>query len=279
MNIIKSIFLGFKRHYWRFIASVFVGYSVIWTLVESIAHYYPSIKMEGLYFHLTSILISIIIGLYRIKQPNKISFKINTSDTTLNIYYGDVFEQKGHIAISVNEYFDSELGDLVSENTLHGVVIKRFFGGHKEAFDKVVDNDLAKENFIKITREHGKNKQYPIGTTTKIYANEHKFLLFVLSHTDLDTLKAHSDMSTMVQSMKGLFTKARNSLNGEPLILPLIGSGISGVGLPATQLVQLIVLAIIEETKLKQITKQIDLVLHESRFQEVDLEYIQKQWS
>ena len=82
----------------------------------------------------------------------------------------------------------------------------------------------------------------------------------------------------MISAIHGLFDKSRNSTGGEKLILPLIGSGISGVGLPATQLLQLIVLTIIDETKKRQICKQIDLVLHESRFEEIDLETIKRQW-
>jgi len=252
---------------------------VIWTIVESVSHYYPQLKIEGFNYHISFIVISSIIAFYRVYQPKKISIRVNTSDTILNIYYGDVFEQKGFTAIAVNEYFDSELGEPVSENSLHGMTIKRFFGGHPEAFDRAINDELSNINFIDVPRIKGKNKKYPIGTTARINANEHKFLLFALAHTNIETFKAYSDMSTMLLAMNGLFEKARNSTAGEPLVLPLIGSGISGVGLPATQLVQLIILAIIDETKKNQICKQIDLVLHESRFDEVDLEYIKKQWS
>lgn len=211
-------------------------------------------------------------------QPKKISIKVNTSDTTLNIYYGDIFEQKGYTAISVNEYFDSELGDPVSENSLHGVVIKQYFGGHPESFDSAVANDLQNIPFEDVGRGRGNTKKYPIGSTAKVTANEHNFLLFALSHTDIQTFKASSDLSTMITAMHGLFERSRNCTGGEKLIIPLIGSGISGVGLPATQLLQLIVLAIIDETKKRQICKEIDLVLHESRFEEIDLETIKRQW-
>ena len=78
--------------------------------------------------------------------------------------------------------------------------------------------------------------------------------------------------------MHGLFDRARNCTGGEKLVIPLVGSGIFGVGLPATQLLQLIVLTIINETKKRQICNEIDLVLYESRFEEIDLETIKRQW-
>jgi len=275
---LKSIILGLKRHPWRFVISIFLAYSALWTLIESVAYFYPDLPLQGWKPHSIFIGVSVVIGLYRIYQPHKISIKINTSDTMLNIYYGDVFEAKGYTAISVNEYFDSELGAPVSDKSLHGMVIKRYFGGHPEAFDVAIAEDLDGCDFEQIDRQGGNCKKYPIGTTAYVPANEHKFLLFALSHTNIETFKASADLATMLSAMHGLFEKSRNSTGGEKLILPLIGSGISGVGLPATQLLQLIVLTIIDETKKQQICKQIDLVLHESRFEEIDLETIKRQW-
>lgn len=246
--------------------------------MESIAHFYPDAPLQGMKMHMIFIAASIIIGVIRIYQPKRISIKINTSDTTLNIYYGDIFDQKGYTAISVNDYFDSEIGDPVSENSLHGMVINQYFGGHPEAFDKVVQEDLTGIPFEHVERERGNTKKYSIGTTARITANNSKFLLFALSHTDINTYKASSNLATMTLALQGLFDRARNCTSGEKLNIPLVGSGISGVGLPSTQLLQLIVLSIIDETKRTQICKEIDLVLHESRFEEINLETIKRQW-
>lgn len=275
----KSILLGLRRHPWRFIVSIFLAYSAMWTLIESFSFFNPSLKIQGVRSYLILVIISVIVGLWRIYQPRKISIKINTSDTTLNIYYGDIFKAEGYIAIAVNEFFDSELGDPVSEKSLHGMVIKSYFGGHPESFDKAISNDLINCRYEEVKRNRGNTKKFPIGTTAKITANDKKFLLFALCHTDIESLKASSDLATLVSALNGLFAKARNCTGGESLIIPLVGSGISGVGLPATQLLQLIVLTVIDETKRKQICKQIDLVIHESRFEEIDIETIKTQWS
>ncbi len=279
----KSIILGLKRHPWRFAISIFLSYSALWTVIESVAHFYPKLPLQCWQSHAIFIAISVVIGLFRIYQPYKISIKTKTSDTTLNIYFGDVFEPKGYTAIAVNEYFDSKLGDPVSENSLHGIVIKRYFGGNSEEFYSAISDDLKGCRYETVDRPrenvpHVNCKKYPIGTTASIFKNERKFLLFALCHTNIETFKASTDLSTMITAMHGLFEKSRNKTGGEKLILPLIGSGISGVGLPATQLLQLILLTIIDETKKRHICKQIDLVLHESRFEEIDLETIKRQW-
>lgn len=274
----NSIILGLKRHPWRFIISIFLSYSAFWTVVGSIASFYPSLALQGHSKYFFFVGISIVVGIVRVYQPRQISIKVNTSDTTLNIYYGDIFKQKGYTAISANEFFDSELGEPVSENSLHGMVIKQYFGGHPESFDKAISTDIKDIPFEVVQRDRGNTRKYLIGTTAFIKANERKFLLFALSHTNIQTFKASSNLSTMIKAMHGLFERARNCTGGEKLNIPLIGSGISGVGLPGTQLLQLIVLAIIDETKKQQICKEIDLVIHESRFEEIDLETIRRQW-
>ena len=246
--------------------------------MASITSFYPSLPLQGHSKYFVFVGVSIMIGIARVYQPRQISIKVNTSDTTLNIYYGDIFKQKGYTAISANEFFDSELGEPVSENSLHGMVIKQYFGGHPESFDKAISTDIKEIPFEVVQRDRGNTKKYPIGTTAFIEANERKFLLFALSHTNIQTFKASSNLSTMIKAIHGLFERARNCTGGEKLNIPLIGSGISGVGLPGTQLLQLIVLTIIDETKKQQICMEIDLVIHESRFEEIDLETIRRQW-
>ena len=80
------------------------------------------------------------------------------------------------------------------------------------------------------------------------------------------------------QALEGLYSKARHSLGGAPLVLPLVGSGLSGVGLPARDLLDLIVLSIIAESKKKQVATLIKIILTSDRFDEVDLAEVKKYW-
>ena len=173
--MISSLLLGLKRHPWRFIASIFLSYSVLWTLVESFSHFNPALSVKGLRFQITAILISIIVGIYRAYQPRKVTIKINTSDTVLNIFFDDLFQQNGYISIPVNEYFDSHIGEPVSPNSLHGMFINSYFGGHAESFDKLVDGSLQSIAHETVNREIGRTNKYPIGTTAKLIAKNQTF--------------------------------------------------------------------------------------------------------
>jgi hypothetical protein len=280
LNLWKSFNFGFKNHKVRAIKHVFLAYSVLWTLIESITSILSYDDIKGVPYYLTLVIVSFLYGIIKIFQPRSIEFKIPSSDTKVKIFYGDIFSQNGIIAIPVNEYFDSEIGKPVSENSLHGMLIRNYLGGYAISFDQAVQSDLSTANGQEVIEKvDGKNKKYPIGTTVLITANDSKFLLFAFSHTDPINCKAYADISVMTKSLSGLFEKARNILGGNPINIPLIGSGLSGVGLPTTQLLQLILLALVEETKKREISKEIRIVLHEARFEEIDLELIQKQWS
>lgn len=278
-NIFKSLKYGLKNHQFRVISYGFLCYSFLWTIIES-ATSILSISIQGSGYYLSLIGSSLIFGLYKIYQPRSISFKIPASDTTVKVYYGDIFEQDGVIAIPVNEFFDSEIGNPVSELSLHGIVIQKFLGGFSASFDQAIQNDLLNKTYDEIHEKvDGKNKKYQIGTTALLNADNRKFLLFVLSHTSYADCKAYADISVLTKSLTGLLERARNILSGNSINIPLIGSGLAGIGLPPTQLLQLIILVLVEETKKREISKEVRIVLHESKFEEIDLELIKNQWS
>ena len=63
-----------------------------------------------------------------------------------------------------------------------------------------------------------------------------------------------------------LWQRARNESGGHPLNLLLIGSGLSGLGLPTRDRLNLIVLSAITEAKSKEITQRIRIMPQRDRF-------------
>lgn len=279
MKLLHNVCLGIKRRPFKFLGEIFLAYSALWTLVESASYFFSDIKLQGIRCYIVLVCVGILIACIRAYQHRCISFKIGHSNTKVTVLFGDLFDREGHIAIPVNEFFDSELGLPVSPKSLHGLVINRFFGGHPTSFDQLVTADLANTPGEDIQRDSGKSRRYPIGTTASIKTSSHRFLLFVLSITDLSTFKASATVPNLVQALEGLAAKARVVLGGEKLVVPLVGSGLSGIGLPANQLLQLILLVLVNETKKRQIALDIEVVIHADRFDEIDLHLIKNLWS
>lgn len=278
MNLFHSVALGIKRHPLRFISEIFLTYSAIWTFVESVSYFFPERKYQGALYYVGLIILSLIIACARAYQRRSIQFKVGHSNTKITVSFGDIFDHDGYLAVPANEYFDSELGLPVSPKSLHGIVLNRFFGGHPASFDQLVASDLAGTPSDQVQRIGGKANRFAIGTTASIKTNSHRFLFFALCTTDITTFKASATLPDLVRALEGLCARARLVLGGEKLVIPLVGSGLSGIGLPASQLLQLILLVLVNETKKNQVAFEIEVVVHPTRFDEVDLSSIETFW-
>ncbi|MBI3433294.1 MAG: hypothetical protein HY018_13915 [Hydrogenophilales bacterium] len=204
--------------------------------------------------------------------------KMAHSNTAIEVLFGDLFEQSGIRAIAVNEFFDSKIGKPVSDKSIHGMFLQKCFGGHPEPFDKQVDEELRKVEFSEVAKTDGKTKCFPIGSTALITVNQDRYLAFAFAKTDPETCKAYSDVTMMWIALHRLWQRARVESGGHEINLPLVGSGLSGLGLPTRDLLNLIILSAITETKAKEITQKIRIVLYRDRFDDLDLRDVKKHW-
>jgi hypothetical protein len=281
--LLKRFGVWFRRQPSRFFISAFVAYSVIWTLLESLAFFIPSLKPEG-WLAFSGMLIAIGLislgwGARRVSPPQHIKVRIKAINTTIEVEFGDLFEAQGLKVIPVNEFFDSELGEPVARRSLHGQLIERYFGSHPASFEALVDEELKDETSETITRKDGRDKRYPIGTTPVIKVGEDRYFLTALCHTDPSTCKACCDVPTLWRALTGLWSAVRIRAGGDPVSVPLIGGGLSGIGLPPFQLLQLILLSIVSANKESHIASTIHIVLPRDSFEEIDLNALVSHWS
>ena len=202
---------------------------------------------------------------------------MKNTGTKITIVFDDLFKLPGCKAIPVNEFFDSKIGKLVSLKSLHGIFLQTILGGHSLIFDSFVDAQCKDIPHEMIERPEGKKKQYPIGTTVVITHNSIKYLLFVAAKTDLSD-KAFSNPAIMLEALAGFWTKSRCEHNGEKIVIPLVGGGLSGVGLPARSLIELILISILKATKEQELSTSITICLLPDLIKQVDLSEIQKNW-
>lgn len=275
---ISDLFRGIRRHPWQTIWDAFLCFSALWTLTEGLSYFVPGFDIKGLYSLWAIIVGSIGFSLYRVAKPTRIEIKIPHTDTVLEIVFGDLFAQEGYRAIAVNEFFDSELGKVVGEESLHGQFLKRCYGGHPESFDRQVSEELKSSPSRHVDRPSGKPLRYEIGTSALLSVDVDRYIAFVLTETDVATCKASADVNMLWQSLNGLWKRARVETGGKPLNVPLVGSGLAGIGLPTRDLLNLIILSVIVGTKQQQITRRIRIVLWKDRYDDMDLREVKKYW-
>lgn len=258
----------------RFLLFSFAAYGALWTIVESWSAFLEPYKPTGLKAYAIFTAISLAFGAWRAWPARRIELHLPGTDSTLVVEFGDIFKQQGCVAIQVNEFFDSHLGDHVSPNSLHGKFIRDVLGGQSASFDSLVQGALASVPHEIVSRQSGNPRRYKIGTTASIDVNANRYLLFAFARTDTETLKANATVHEVWDALSGLWEVARIRSNGNTIYVPLIGAGLSGVGLPERQLLDLLILSYVYHARKSKIAKRVIIVLHESLKPKIDLKSV-----
>lgn len=231
---------------------------------------------------LISILIFLIDGFFFLGFLRRsILIKSNAIDTKINLEFGDILSKKGWKVVSVNDCFDNKVDDkVISSNSLHGQMIKRFWPGDTEDwYNQILQtaNDKPTENTI--NRELGKNKRFPIGTVGVARKGDDKFLCVALSRTNPTTHLVEADSYDLHESIRMVLSKAREVANGEKIYIPVMGSGLSRTGVKFNALIHTLLVAIFEESKKQKITNEISIIISKEKKDEINLINLLNDWS
>ena len=160
---------------------------------------------------------------------------------------------------------------------MQGIFISSILGGHTNIFDNAVNTQLAGQEIGTVQRTDGKTLKYDLGSTITITHDQSLYFVFALSNTDNDC-NAYCTPSLMLKSLDGLWNKVRIEGNGIDVNLPLIGNGLSRIGLPPSQLLQLTLISLLKAVKDRDLSSTIRIVLTEDVFDKIDLEIIKNNW-
>ena len=277
-------FRGLAARPWGLIASAYLASGALLAAISAVVTIYrPSWLPETAGAKHLAILaaVGLIVGVVRSIPKSRIRLRISQINTKVEILFGDLFAQEGHKAVPVNEFFDCELGDCVSDRSVHGQFILEVYKGDSNTLNQHQRGALANLTGEEVGRKKGKTTKYPIGTTAVIGdLPGARYFLTALCHTDIDTLKAHADVVDLWQALSCLWKAVREKSNGYPVNVPLFGSGFAQIRLSPQQLLRVMLLSLVMEAKSREVsTGLIRIVLYPPRFPEFDLESIRKEWS
>lgn len=274
-----------KTAAWYYPRSVFATLGMFWLVIE------PIIGLAGKSIDLTywqlfglsagfGIVWLMIDGLLFsgfLKQSIKIYS--NAFDTRIVVKFGDIFLEEGWKAIAVNDFFDSIVDDfIISSKSLHGILLQRYWAGNTDDWNRQTEGQLTEDTCSTEARNCGKPNRYAIGTTVVAKKDGSKFLCVALSRTDISNQETKATSSDLHHAVRGLLRKARSVCGGEPLSIPLMGSGLSRVGMKGNILVNLMLTSIFEETRSNKVTNEIRIVLPKENNSEFNLASLQKDW-
>lgn len=269
------------------IQSYFAVLGAFWTVIEPYNEFATSKLELPLWLYVTISLFSgtvwfFVNGHYLVGYLKKeIVIRSNAFNTNIVVKFGDIFEQDGIIAISVNNFFDSVVdGYIIAPDSLHGQMLQKYWAGNIAEWDRQVHDELSGISFKTVNRAQGKNKRFTIGTTAETRTNDGKrFLCVALSPTDETSLQTKAESVHLLVAIRKMLKKARAVCGNKPLYLPLMGGGLSRVNFKPAVLLNLIIAAIFEENRGGRITETIYIILPREKSPEINLSVIEKTWS
>lgn len=271
--IARQLRLGINRAPGRLVFNAIAGITIGWTAVDLTMSLF-ALTPPGLETVAGLVAVGIVAGIVSVAAPVAVSRRIPSSGTTVSVRFGDLWTEGGLRVIGVNEFFDSSLGTIVSPQSLHGQLIGTILDGGRAAFDASARAELDYLDHEYVPRQDGNMRRYPIGTTTVVRGREGSFLCVALAHTDTSTDKAYASLADLLLALQGVWQRARVEANGDKIVLPLLGAGLSGVGLPPQQLLACTLISLAAETKRTTVASQIVVILAPHLIDAVDLTYI-----
>lgn len=221
---------------------------------------------------LSMAILAMLIGATRIVQPKSVGFVARGLDLHITLKTANVFDEPASIAIPVNDFFDTEIGQPVSAKSVHGQFVGRVFPSDPTKARADVDAALAGKRILEtVTRPKGAPNRYRIGETTTIAKGSHHYILFALSHTDAATCEAGATPDQLTLALMCLWNQVRACCNHEPVATPLIGAGPSRTGLDKANLLDFLLATAIRAHKHKPITRSLTVALQPADLSEIDL--------
>lgn len=171
------------------------------------------------------ILIYLVIWIWS-NNLNNIDINVEGSDVTIKV--GDIFLEPGLKAIAFNEYFDTQVDNIIiAEGSLNGIFIKNHLGVPVSELDSHIENysfDSSETLGSDANRKTGKKVRHQIGTVC-VYKD---FLLTAFSKFD-ENNKAVLTMPEYLEFLINFWDKVNNVYAQQSVSTPIFGSGITRI--------------------------------------------------
>lgn len=215
----------------------------------------------------------VLVTACAIVAPTHRSGKRGKTKVTLKI--GDLFDEGDttHLAVGVNERFDCLIGNRVSNNSLHGQLILRLFANDTQRFERAIDESLAALQVPPLLPATGTERPgYAIGTVATVEHGSKSVFAVGMAHTDVTNDMAHADVADLWASLQGLWARVRERSNGQPVAIPVFGTGFARIPLDPDAILELILSSIEDRSSQSSITPGgISIIIRASEFRDFDL--------
>ena len=161
-------------------------------------------------------------------SKNLIEVELKIESSKVIVKAGDIFKQPGFKAIAFNEYFDTQVDDIIiSHNSLNGIFVNRQLPNKLEDLNRHLSDYRFEEDEILDINESrllGKKQRYDIGTIC-VYED---FLLAAFSKFN-DRNQACLTMPEYLEFLIKFWDSVNRVYAQQSVSVPIFGSGITRI--------------------------------------------------
>jgi len=156
---------------------------------------------------------------------------------------------------------------------MYGQFLTKIYGGDISKLDKEIYNELTPHQhtaIIDVSKSHGKNSRYPIGTTITLGNIKRRYYLTAYSNMSAD-LVCTGNADTVIKSLDCLWNEVRRRGQGYSISMPIVGSDLARTNLSRTTLIKIIVSSFILASKQQFVSKQLTILVYPKDIEDVNL--------
>ena len=215
----------------------------------------------------------IVYFVLRYYQHRSYTTKINGKSVTIKT--GNLFHETGWKVIPFNEYFDTQVDDvIIAHSSLNGIMIDDHIDGKCDELNKVI-KDAAFSSSKFLPMDVNGRKKYPLGRLIP-YKD---FLMLAFTHFD-DQNIAHIGIGEYEQLLIRMWVEMRRVYVGKDIAIPLIGTGVTTIeGASEKNYTELLrcILCTLKSSKF-QPQKGITIVLQPEAMDQIDMNAIREEF-
>ena len=224
-------------------------------------------------FYLIILIILYLIYWKKANHQKEVSIKIG--NTSIDIKAGDIFAEEGLKAIAFNEFFDTQVDDvIISKASLNGQVIKNYLKDIKALDNAISEDKFLQKNIIKknVKRDVGKTTKYKLGSSVLI---KDEFVLTAFSRFN-DNNQAEITIQEYVNFLLSFWNEMNRLYAQRPVTVPIFGAGITRFknGFEDIDINELLRIMIwtFKISKIKFVyPAKLTILIHESKINQVNL--------
>jgi hypothetical protein len=247
-------------------SAILSAFGALWLLIEISTFYFQEtaipawLRAHWWLFAIAGVVISACVCFPRLS----VSYKLNGRDVTISICINDMFSVPGALIVGSNSTFDTEISPrLIATKSVQGQFTKMHYT-HESQLDAEIEASLRGTNGVHLTdRQFGKSTRYPRGTVARL--NPQGRTAYLLAIADINPQGvAESNFEYLQVALAELWIYVGSRGLKEPLVMPVLGTGLSRLPQTREQVVREIINSFVAACSERVFADHITIVLSPS---------------